>query len=156
MLDSSFTRRALPAARTIAQPSGTVMECLPSFKDWEAELRALGNDGIISRASTFARMSGTELLEQRNGLMQRIEVAHASVAQLTRDIQSMGHQMSEVSLLLSLQRTFETRRLHPTQQPAQSAPTTCIPDDSNVAPVADEETDVATADGLGRDWYVLS
>ncbi|KDN61752.1 hypothetical protein CSUB01_10532 [Colletotrichum sublineola] len=121
LTDASFARRSGVSIGTISQPPGTLADCFPGLNRWEMELETLGNPGITSRASTLARMNASELVAQYKDLISRLNAVHASIAHLTHESQQLGQQVSELSLILSFQRTFEVRRTAATISAAGSS-----------------------------------
>lgn len=120
--DTNFARRTYMPLSTLNQPPGTLMDCFPSFQRWETERNTLGNDGFIDRTSTFARMSPPELVELHKVLSERITITRDSITSLSNDLQSMSFQLSEVMMVLSLHRTYETQRSQVGHSPVHTGP----------------------------------
>ncbi|KAL0929444.1 uncharacterized protein CTRU02_209162 [Colletotrichum truncatum] len=124
---ASFARRSGVSLGLIGQPPGTLSDSFSALDRWEIELETLGNPGITSRASTLARMDASELVTHYKDLTSRLEAIHASIAHLTNECQLLGQQVSEVSLVLSFQRTFEVRRIPPGLAHINFTPIVCPP-----------------------------
>lgn len=122
---------------SISQPPSNLEGCFPSLNRWETELDGLGKPGITSRVSAFSRMTAGDLLSRFQRITTQSEVLKASMAHITEENRLLGQEQSEISLVLSLLRTFEARR-----QPAEPVPSR----DTTVSPyrslaLGDDELD---------------
>ncbi|KAF6792700.1 hypothetical protein CMUS01_16135 [Colletotrichum musicola] len=107
---TSHSGRAAVPLGSLGHPPTSLMETFSAVHRWEEQMVEFGMPGVAARVKTHARMTAPELVIRHAEIREELNMAQAALHHLLEVLQHLGSEMSEVTMLLSLGRVFDSSR----------------------------------------------